>query len=482
MNLKVILKNTGKIIILESLLLLIPLLVSLIYKETTYEYFIKSMLIAIGVGTILILIPIEEEKIYTKEGFIIVSLSWILISIFGALPFYLSGEIPSFIDALFETVSGFTTTGSTILTNVESLSKGMLFWRSFTHWIGGIGILVFLLAFLPQSKGQNIYLMRAEVPGPVVSKFVSKVNMNARILFIIYLSLSMFQVGFLLLGNMPIFDSIVTTFATAGTGGFSVTNTSIAAYDSAYIDITISIFMIIFGINFNIFYLIYIGSIKEALKSEELKYYIFIILFFTFMIAINIIPSYSSIERAFRDALFQVSSIITTTGFVTVDYSVWPNLSKILIILLMLMGACAGSTGGGIKVYRIITLFKASINNLKHIFSPHSVHSIKVDGEYVENETVEAIQAYFFIYVVILIVSMIILSFDYLDLVGMFTSVVTCLSNVGPGIGSIVGPIGNFSSLNDLSKITLIIDMLAGRLEIFPMIFIFTSLKSYKFK
>ncbi|MGL5694478.1 MAG: TrkH family potassium uptake protein [Peptostreptococcaceae bacterium] len=482
MNLRVVLKNTGKIVLFESLFLFIPLIVSVIYKENTYEYFIKSILISIFIGVILTLVPSKEQKIYTREGFIIVSLSWILISVLGALPFYISGEIPSFVDAVFETVSGFTTTGSTILTNVESLSKSMLFWRSFTHWIGGIGILVFLLAFLPQSKGENIYLMRAEVPGPIVSKFVSKVNMNARILFVIYISLSMFQIGFLLLGNMPIFDSIVTTFATAGTGGFSVTNTSIAAYNSAYIDMIISIFMIIFGINFNIFYLIYIGSIKEALKSEELKYYLAIITFFTVMIAINIIPSYSNIGRALRDAFFQVSSIITTTGFVTVDYSVWPNLSKVLIILLMLMGACAGSTGGGIKVYRIITLFKSSINNLKHIFSPHSVHSIKVDGEHVDDETVAVIQAYFFIYVVILILSMIILSFDYLDLVGMFTSVITCLSNVGPGLGPIVGPIGNFSSLSDLSKITLIIDMLAGRLEIFPIIFIFTSFKSYKLR
>lgn len=481
MNLKIVLKTTGKIILFESLLLFFPLLVSLIYHENTQIYFIKSIIISICIGLILALIPAKEHKIYTKEGFIIVSLSWILISILGALPFYLSGEIPRFIDALFETVSGFTTTGSSILKDVESLSYSMLFWRSFTHWIGGIGILVFLLAFLPQSKGQNIHLMRAEVPGPVVTKFVSKVNMNARILCLIYIALSLFQVGFLLIGKMPLFDSIVITFGTAGTGGYSITSSSIAAYNSAYIDYVVGIFMLIFGVNFNLYYMIYLGSIKDALKSEELKCYLGIITFFTIIITLNIIPTYWNIGRAFRDAFFQVSSVITTTGFVSVDYSLWPNLSKVLIILLMFIGACAGSTGGGIKVYRILVLFKTSIKNLRYIFSPHSVHSIKVDGEYIDKETMDAIQTYFFLYITILIISVIILSTDMLDLVGIFTSVVTCLSNVGPGLGNIVGPVGNFSALSDISKLTLIFDMLAGRLELFPIILLFTSFKFNKY-
>lgn len=481
MNIKVVLKNTGKIILLESLLLVGPLIVALIYNEDTWMYFIESIVISICIGGILNSIPTKESRIYTKDGFLIVSLTWILVSILGALPFYLSGEIPNFIDALFETVSGFTTTGSTILSNVEGLSKGMLFWRSFTHWIGGIGILVFLLAFLPQSKGQNIYLMRAEVPGPVVTKFVSKVNMNARILCLIYIALSMFQVGFLLLGNMPLFDSIVITFGTAGTGGFSITNTSIAAYNSPYIEYVVGIFMIIFGINFNVFYLIYLGNIKEALKSEELKCYLGIITFFTIIITLNIIPSYLNIGQAFRNAFFQVGSIITTTGFITADFSLWPNLSKVLLVLLMLIGACAGSTGGGIKVYRIMVLFKNSIRSLKSIFSPRSVYSIKVDDEYIEKETVDAIQTYFFVYMAILIFSVIVVSADYIDLIGVFTSVVTCLSNVGPGLGSIVGPVGNFSSLSALSKLTLILDMLAGRLEIFPLILLFTSMKFRKY-
>ncbi|SCH64882.1 Trk system potassium uptake protein trkG [uncultured Clostridium sp.] len=480
MNLNVVLKTTGKIVLFEALLLCLPLGVSFIYNEDAYTYFIQSILICIAIGSILVIIPTKEHKIYTKEGFIIVSLSWILVSLLGSLPFYLSGEIPKFIDAFFETVSGFTTTGSTILTDVEKLSYAMLFWRSLTHWIGGIGILVFLLSFLPQSKGQNIYLMRAEVPGPIVTKFVSKVKMNARILCLIYFALSLFQVGFLLLGKMPLFDSIVITFSTAGTGGYSITNASIASYNSAYIDYVVGIFMLIFGVNFNIYYLVYLGNIREALKSEELKCYLKIVTFFTIIITLNIIPSYMNIGRAFRDAFFQVSSIITTTGFITADFSLWPKLSQVLIILLMLVGACAGSTGGGIKVYRVLTLFKVSINNLKCIFSPHSIHAIKVDDEYVENETINVIQTYFFIYIIIIIVSMILLSLDYIDLIGMVTSVVTCLSNVGPGLGSIVGPVGNFSSFSDLSKLTLIFDMLAGRLEIFPMIFLFTSFKLHK--
>ena len=471
MNLKVVLKTTGKIILLESALLILPLVISIYYNENTQIYFIKSILISLGVGLFLSLIPGKGNKIYAKEGFLIVSLSWVIISVLGALPFYLSGEIPKFIDALFETVSGFTTTGSTVLKNVEALSYGMLFWRSFTHWIGGIGILVFLLAFLPRSKGQNIYLMRAEVPGPVMVKFVSKVNMNARILCFIYIALSLFQVGFLLLGEMPLFDSVVITFGTAGTGGFSITNASIAAYNSKYFEYVIGFFMIIFGINFNLFYMIYLGGIKDALKSEELKCYLGIITFFVIIITLNILPSYMDIGRAFRDAFFQVSSIITTTGFISTDYSLWPNLSKILLVILMLIGACAGSTGGGIKVYRILVLFKSALKNTKQIFSPRSVYSIKVDNEYIDRKIVDSIQAYFFIYLTILIFSIIILSFDSLNLISIFTSVVTCLSNVGPGLG-VVGPVGNFSSLSDLSKLTLIFDMLAGRLELFPIIFL----------
>ena len=480
MNIKLILKTTGKIILFEALLLCLPLMVSLFYKDGSYIYFIKSIIITACVGILLFLIPSKEHRIYAKEGFIIVSLSWIIVSILRAFPFYLSGEIPRFIDALFETVSGFTTTGSTILTDVENLSRGILFWRSFTHWIGGIGILVFLLSFLPQSNGQDIYLMRAEVPGPILTKFVSKVKMNARILCLIYFTLSLFQVGFLLLGNMPLFDSILITFSTAGTGGYSLTNASIAAYNSAYIDYVVGIFMIIFGVNFNLYYLFYLGSFKEALKSEELKCYLGIITFFTIIITLNIIPTYMDIGLAFRDAFFQVSSIITTTGFITADYNLWPKLSQILIVLLMLTGACAGSTGGGIKVYRVLTLFKSSINNLKRIFYPHSINSIKVDDEYVDRDTIDGIQTYFFIYVIILIASIILLSLDSLDLVSMFTSVVTCLGNVGPGLGEIVGPVGNFSSLSDISKLTLIFDMLAGRLELFPLILLIVSFKSYK--
>jgi trk system potassium uptake protein len=480
MNTRMVLRTTGKILLFEAVMLVLPLITSLIYKESTWTYFLASIAIILVVGGFMASTPTKDTRIYAKEGFVIVAISWILVSFFGALPFYLSGEIPSLVDAFFETVSGFTTTGATILSDIEALSYGMLFWRSFTHWIGGMGVLVFVLAFLPKSEGQHMYLMRAEVPGPVVGKLVSTVRKTARILYGIYALLTFIEVILLLLGGMPFFDSLLNSFSTAGTGGFGIKNTSIAYYDSAYADAVITIFMIIFGINFNIFYLIVLGNVKEALKSEELRWYLGIIAVFIIVITINIMPNYKNILEAFRYAAFQVGSIITTTGFVTADFSLWPVLSQVLLVLLMLIGASAGSTGGGIKVGRIIILFKSSFRDLKQLIHHRSVYTVKLDGKNMEEQTVKEAHSYFFLYMIILSISVIILCFDSLDVVSITTAVITCMGNVGPGLGAIVGPVGNFSSLSDLSKLVLSFDMLAGRLEIFPLIMIFGYFKLKK--
>jgi trk system potassium uptake protein len=477
MNTRMVLRTTGKILLFEAVMLVLPIITSLIYKESTWTYFLASIAIILVVGGFMASTPTKDTRIYAKEGFVIVAMSWILVSFFGALPFYLSGEIPSLVDAFFETVSGFTTTGATILSDIEGLSYGMLFWRSFTHWIGGMGVLVFVLAFLPKSEGQHMYLMRAEVPGPVVGKLVSTVRKTARILYGIYALITFIEVVLLVLGGMPFFDSLLNSFSTAGTGGFGIKNTSIAYYDSAYVDAVITIFMIIFGINFNIFYLIVLGNVKEALKSEELRWYLGIIAAFIILITINIMPSYKNILEAFRYASFQVGSIITTTGFITADFSLWPVLSQVLLVLLMLIGASAGSTGGGIKVGRIIILFKSSFRDLKQLIHHRSVYTVKLDRKNMEEQTIKAAHSYFFLYMIILSISVIILCFDSLDIVSITTAVITCMGNVGPGLGAIVGPVGNFSSLSDLSKLVLSFNMLAGRLEIFPLIMIFGYFK-----
>jgi trk system potassium uptake protein len=477
MNTRLVLKTAGKILLFEAIMMVLPLITSLIYKESTWAYFLISIAIILIVGATMAKTPVKDTRIYAKEGFIIVAIVWILVSFFGALPFYLSGEIPSLVDAFFETVSGFTTTGATILTDIEGLSNGMLFWRSFTHWIGGMGVLVFILAFLPKSEGQHMYLMRAEVPGPVVGKLVSKIKATARILYGIYALLTFIEVALLLFGGLPLFDSLLTSFATAGTGGFAIKNTSIAYYNSVYVDTVVTIFMIIFGINFNLFYLMILGNVKEALKSEELKWYLGIIAVFTIIITINIIPNYSNIWQAFRHSSFQVGSIITTTGFITADFSLWPVLSQVLLVLLMFIGASAGSTGGGMKVGRIIILFKSSLKDLKQLIHHRSVYTVKLDGKNMDEQTIKAAHSYFFLYMLVLSVSVIILCFDSLDIITIVTAVITCLGNVGPGLGAIVGPVGNFGTLSDLSKIVLSFDMLAGRLEIFPMIMIFGYFK-----
>lgn len=472
MNYKMVLKTVGRLLWAEAALLCLPLFVSFYYKENLFHIYLITIGILLGVGAIMNLPKPEKRTLYAREGFVIVSLSWILMSLFGALPFWLSGEIPSLVDAVFEVVSGFTTTGATILNNIEAMSKSLLFLRAFTHWIGGMGILMFVLAFLPQKDMQSMHIMRAEVPGPSVGKLVSKTTVTARILYIIYAAFTIAEIIALLCCDIPLFDSVTTAFATAGTGGFSVKNASIAAYNSLPVEIICTFFMLLFGINFNLFYLILIKQFKRAIKSEELWTYIGVIAVSIGIITLNIAPLVNSFGTALRQAGFQVVSVITTTGFITADFNSWPMISQIILITLMFIGACGGSTGGGLKVGRIIILFKAGIRELKKALNPRRVKCIRLDNAVLEKETASATCVYFVVYMFVIAVSVLLISINNLDFTTTLTSVITCINNVGPGL-SLVGPVENFTIMSPLSKIVLILDMLVGRLEVFPMMILF---------
>ena len=472
MNKKMIIFTLGKLLQITGLLMYIPVLVAIIYQEAEGIGFAILGALIFGLGTIISFKHPAKKNIYAREGFVIVALSWILISIFGALPFCLTGEIPSFIDAFFEMVSGFTTTGSSILSDIEALSHASLFWRSFSHWLGGMGILVFVIAFVPISSGRSLHILRAEVPGPVVGKLVSKIRLTARILYIIYAVLTLVETVLLLFGGMPLFDSLLNSFGTAGTGGFAIKNASIAAYDSVYVDTVITIFMILFGINFNLIYFVIIGKFKEVFKSEELRYYFLIIIGATILITINILPMYESIFSALRYSSFTVGSIITTTGFVTADYGKWPMFSQMIIIILMFVGACSGSTGGGMKVSRIFIYLKNAKKELKHLLHPHSIQTVEFEKQPIDDHVIANIHSYLVLYLVIFALSLLVLTIFNLDFKSAFSAVATCLNNVGPGF-DVVGPVSNFSSLSDVSKLVLSFDMLAGRLEIFPILLLF---------
>ena len=472
MNYRNVLSILGTVLLAEGILLIIPLLISLGTGDDCLIAFSITSLSAVVIGLSLSMFIKKTTDLTAKDGFIICGISWILLSLFGALPFYLSGYIKSYIDAVFETVSGLTTTGASILTDIELLPKSLLFWRSFTHWIGGMGVLVFILAVLPLSQSRAMHLMKAEVPGPKVGKLVSKIRFTAQILYAIYIALTIIEVVFLLIGGMPFFDSVVNSFATAGTGGFAIKNASIAAYDSAFTDGVITVFMILFGINFNIYYLILLGDIKSILKNRELHVYIGIIVLATVLIAFDIYNSYGSVGEAIRYSSFQVASVITTTGFATADFNLWSNFSKTILVTLMFSGSCAGSTGGGIKVSRIMILIRNSIREIKRMIMPRAVMSVKIDGKAVDNDTIAGAHSYLCLYVLIFFASVIVLSIDNFDLTTNFTSVAACFNNIGPGL-SMVGPSGNYSAFNVLSKIVLIFDMLAGRLEIFPVLMLF---------
>ena len=471
MNKKMIVYILGKMLGTEGLLLLIPAVVSLLYKEKTGVYFlvVAAVLFALYLG--LGRKKPENKQIYGKEGFVIVGLAWILWSLFGALPFFLSDCIPNYIDAVFETVSGFTTTGATILQNIEALPKGMNFWRCFTHWIGGMGVLVFVMMITSLDTDNSMSLMRAEVPGPEMDKLVPKVRHTAKLLYQMYFVLTIAEVIFLMFGGMNLYDAVVHSFSTAGTGGFSNRNASVAFYDSAYIDGVITVFMILFGINFNLYFLLLLKDWKSVLKNEELRVYLGVVAAAIVTITINILSMYETVAHAFRYASFQVGAIITTTGFYTADFEQWPELSKTILMMLMVIGACGGSTGGGIKVSRFMILCKSIRQEIHKMLHPNAVTMVRMNGKKVGADTMRSINIYFSAYVFIIIVSVLLVSLDNFDFATSFSGVLTTINNVGPGISQ-VGPTDNFHAFSALSKIVFSFDMLFGRLEIFPYLLI----------
>ena len=472
MNYSMIFFIIGWVFIIEAALMAPSALVAVLYSERSIWAFAAAIGLCLLLGVPLVRKQPANKVVYAKEGCVTVALSWIVMSLMGALPFVFSGVIPSIVDAMFETVSGFTTTGASILKDVEVLPRCMLFWRSFTHWIGGMGVLVFLLCLLPMSGGgYSMNLMKAESPGPSVSKLVPKVRSTAKLLYGLYVALSLLELALLLLGSMPLFDALCTTFGTAGTGGFGIKNSSIGEY-SAYIQSVVTIFMILFGINFNVYFLLYMRKPKEALRCEEAGWYLAIIAVSTLIITVFIRNSFPDLVTAFRHAAFQVGSIITTTGFSTVDFNVWPAVPRAILVLLMFIGACAGSTGGGIKVSRIVLLFRTMTREIGQIIHPHMVKKLKFEGRVVGQEVLRSVNAFMVAYVLIFAVSTLFVCLDGFDLVTSFTAVAATLNNIGPGL-EMVGPIGNFSCFSDLSKIVLIFDMLAGRLEIFPLLVLF---------
>ncbi len=473
MNYSIIIYILGWILKFQAVFMALPLITSLIYQETDAVSFVITIVLCLLAGIPMTLRRPKNQVFHTKEGFVTVALSWIVLSITGALPFLFSGSITHPIDAIFETVSGFTTTGASILSDVEALSHGILFWRSFTHWIGGMGVLVFLLCLLPLTGGYHMSLMKADSPGPSVSKLVPKVRSTAKILYGIYFALTLLEIVFLLLGDMPLFDTLCTAFGTAGTGGFGIKNSSIGGY-STYIQVVVTIFMILFGINFSIYYLILSKKLIQALKIEELRYYLGIILVSILVIAFNIKDLFGSIWQALQQSAFQVASIITTTGFATTDFNAWPEVSRIILIILMFVGACAGSTGGGIKVSRFIILFKSIAKELHLYIHPNAVKKIKMDEKPIPHEVVRSTNIFMSVYVLIFAFSVLIIGFNDYDLTTNFTAVAATINNIGPGL-ELVGPTGNFGLFSPLSKCVLIFDMLAGRLEIFPLLLLFVK-------
>lgn len=468
MNLKMIRYIIGSMIQMEAAFLMLPLLTALLYREKClYIFFFTALGCLVG-GRLLRGAKPENGTIFSSEGYVSVALCWIVLSICGALPLYFSGYFPNPVDAVFEIVSGFTTTGATILSDVEILPRSVLMWRSFSHWIGGMGVLVFMLAILPIAGASGMYLMRAESPGPSVGKLVPKVRSTAKILYVIYFLLTMVEMVLLVFAGCPLFDSINMAFATAGTGGFGVLNSSAGDYNMVVQSI-LTIFMILFGVNFNVYFLIYAGSLKDAFKCEEARAYLGIIAVSVAVITVNIFPMFGNVGESFLHSAFQVASIITTTGFSTVDFDLWPELSRTILVILMFIGACAGSTGGGIKVSRICIMVKTVRKELALLVHPRTVRKTCFEGKPVEHEVLRSINVFLISYLAVFIGSILVVSLDNLDGVTNFTAVAATLNNIGPGL-NMVGPTQNFAHFSNLSKLVLIFDMLAGRLEIFPML------------
>ena len=474
MNRRMVVFLLSRILFLEGLLMLPSVLVGVIYKEASTRCFLP----AIGALLLIGLFGVKKPKntaIYAREGFLTVAAAWVLMSVFGAVPFALCGKFNTFWDALFEIVSGFTTTGASILPAVEELPRCMLFWRSFSHWIGGMGVLVFVLAVMPMSSERSMHLMRAEVPGPVVGKLVPRMRDTAKILYGVYTAMTVILVVLLVAGGMPFFDSVCHAFGAAGTGGFSVKNAGIAYYNSAYIDIVLSVFMLLFGVNFSLYHLILIGKARNALRSEELRVYAGIVAVSVLLIAFNTFSTYQRVGLTLRNALFQVSSIITTTGYATVDFNAWPAFSKMILVLLMMIGACAGSTGGALKVSRVIILFKSARQEVRHMLHPRAVSIVRMEGQPIGDGLLRATLSFFLLYIVFLAGGTLLLSLNEADFTTNFTAAVACLGNIGPGLGRI-GPTGNYGFYSGWAKVLLSFEMLAGRLELFPIIVLFSPL------
>ncbi len=471
MNYRIIFHTLGWVLCIEAGCLVLPLLCALLYGEN-YMLFVFCILLSLAFGLPLVLNAPKNKALYAKEGFTIVALAWIVMSLFGALPFFFSGYVPSFVDAFFEAVSGFTTTGASILTDVEALSKSLLFWRSFTHWIGGMGVLVFLVAILPLAGGENLHLVKAEATGPAVGKLAPKIGTSAKWLYGIYISMTLIQVILLLFGGMSLYEALTLSFGTAGTGGFGVLNSSIGSY-SAYIQIVITVFMILFGIDFTFYYLVLMRRWKLIAHADETKAYLGIILISVLLIAADCRHLYAGLSETLRHSAFQVGSIITTTGYTTTDFDLWPEFSKAILVLLMFVGACAGSTGGGIKVSRIVILLKSIVKQVRISTHPRSVVKLTMNGRPIAHETVRAVNVYMAAYIIIFVASMLLVSLDNFDFTTNFTAVAATLNNIGPGLAH-VGPTQNFSLYSPLSKLVMTLDMLIGRLEIFPMLILFS--------
>ncbi len=473
MNRRMIFYVIGQIINIEAALLLLPAAVSLYYKEGCLTAFLITAGIALAVGLTLTLTSCPgNHLIYAKDGFVIVTLAWLAMSAIGALPFVISGEIPNYIDAFFETVSGFTTTGASVLTNVEKMSQGLLFWRSFTHWIGGMGVLVFVMAIIPNISDRSIHIVRAEMPGPIVGKLVPKLKNTAKILYLIYIVMTVLEVVFLLCGGMPLYDSVVHAFGTAGTGGFGIKASSIAGY-SPYLQWVIAIFMLLFGINFNIYYLVLIRRFRSVFRSTEMWSYIGLVVLSVAAITVNIYPVSQSFSEALRLSAFQVSSVITTTGYATADFNLWPEMSKGILLFLMFIGGCAGSTAGGLKVSRVVILLKMIRRELNRMLHPRSVSVVKFEGKQVDEATLNSVSIYFVLYIICFCVIFFVLCFEPFDFATNFSATAACFNNVGPGFGA-VGPAASYQGYSALSKTVLSIAMLLGRLEIFPLLLAFS--------
>ena len=476
MNYKIMGRFLAMLLLVEGFFMLPALAISLFGGETTatYSFLLSLGIMAAVIGILWLFCRTAKKALNAREGFVCVSLSWIVMSLLGCLPFFFSGAMPNFIDALFEMVSGFTTTGASILTEVESLPKGILYWRSFSHWLGGMGVLVFLLALDTGNNGSGftMHLLRAESPGPEVGKIAPKMSKTAGILYLIYIALTILNFLFLVLGKMPVFDAVCTALGTAGTGGFGIKNDSLASY-SPYIQNVTTVFMFLFGVNFGCYYLILLGQFRSVLKDEELWLYLLLIAVSIGLLVLNLKDYYATLGETIRHAAFQVGSIMSTSGFATTDFNEWPGFSKGIMVTLMFVGACAGSTCGGMKLARIMLIFKSLRRNIRQVMHPRTVQVVRTSGRVVDEKVLDNTNGYLAAYMIILILSCLLISLDGHTFTTNVTAVITCFNNVGPGL-EMVGPTGNFSAFSDFSKIVLIIDMLAGRLEIFPILVLLT--------